>query len=92
MHFVMTELKWLKLSGLMHRCVYNRENPACPFGEFRKQDSYQQLQSLNKIGDSLGDQLLAACNSCRFKCKPVKNTDLVINNSKHFRIVESTAS
>ncbi|PLX14867.1 MAG: hypothetical protein C0598_00315 [Marinilabiliales bacterium] len=83
----MTESKWLKLSGLMHRCVYNRENQACPFSEFRKQDSYQQLQSLEKIGDSLGDQLLAACNSCRFHCKPIRNNDLVIQNTQHFRIV-----
>ncbi len=83
----MTELKWLKLSGLMRRCVYNKENPACPFTDFRKQDSYEQLESLGKIGDSLGNQLLGMCNSCRFQCKPIVNNDLEIANTRHFKVV-----
>lgn len=82
----MTETKWLKLSGLMHSCVYNRENPACPFLDYRKQDDYEQLELLTKIGDSLGNQLLAQCNSCRMRCKPIENKDLVISNTRHFRI------
>ena len=83
----MTELNWLKFSGLMHQCMYNRESPSCPFNDFRKQDNFQQLQSLTKIGNSLGMQMLSACNACKKHNKPIQNKDLIISNSKHFRIV-----
>ncbi len=83
----MTELNWLKFSGLMHHCMYDRENPDCPFNNFRKQDNIQQFQSLTKIGNSLGMQMLSACNICKKQNKPIQNQDLVINNAKHFRIV-----
>jgi hypothetical protein len=83
----MTELKWLKLSGLMHQCVYNRENLQCPFIDYRNMDNIQQYQALNNIGPSQGDQLLSKCASCRIQNKEIKNTDLVIKNTRHFRIV-----
>ena len=83
----MTELKWLKLSGLMHRCVYSRESINCPFNAYRKMDNIQQYQSLNKIGDAQGQVMLSSCNSCRMQCKPIVNNDLIIQNRKHFRIV-----
>lgn len=83
----MTELKWLKLSGLMQQCVYNRENPKCPFLDYRKMDRIQQYQSLNKISDSDADNLLGACSSCRIQHKEVKNKDLVIRNAEHFKVV-----
>ena len=85
--FIMTELKWLKISGLMQQCVYNRENTNCPFNDYRKMDHIEQYQSLEKIGNSVGQQLLSDCNSCRMQCKQKVNKDLVINNRSHFRIV-----
>lgn len=83
----MTEINWLKLSGLMHQCMYNLENTNCPFNDFRELDNIQQYQSLNKIGDSQATQLLTACSSCRMQCKPIVNTDLVISNPRQFRVV-----
>jgi len=83
----MTEINWLKLSGLMHGCMYNLENINCPFNDFRELDNIQQYQSLNKIGDSLATQLLTACSSCRKQCKPIVNNDLVISNQMQFRVV-----
>lgn len=83
----MTEINWLKLSGLMHQCIYNRENNTCPFNEFREMDNIQQYQSLKKMGDSLAFQKLSDCNSCRLQCKPIINNDLVISNPRQFRLV-----
>ncbi len=83
----MTELNWLKISGLMHRCIYNRKSVNCPFNDFRDRDNIEQFQLLDKIGNSMGMQMLAACSACKKQNKPIKNNDLVIRNSRHFRIV-----
>lgn len=83
----MTEINWLKLSGLMHQCVYNRININCPFNDFRKLDNIQQYKSLGKIDETLAIQMLASCNSCRIQSKPIVNKDLVISNPMQFRIV-----
>lgn len=84
----MTEFNWLKLSGLMHHCIYNNENPQCPFGDFRKLDYFQQYQTLNQLSDSTGQQLLKACSSCRHQCKAVKIKVQAIDTSRHFRFIE----
>jgi hypothetical protein len=63
----MTELKWLNLSGLMRQCIYNCECADCPFKEFRQMDFIQQFQSLNKISETKGDQLLADCRRFRLQ-------------------------
>ncbi len=83
----MTELNWLKLSGLMHRCIYNRKSANCPFNDFREKDDFEQYQLLDKIGNSLGMQMLASCNSCKKQNMPIENNDLVIRNSRHFKVV-----
>lgn len=83
----MTELNWLKFSGLVHHCIYNRESVNCPFNEFRNRDNIEQYQLLDKIGNSLGMQMLSACNNCKKQNKPIENKDLVIRNSRHFRVV-----
>ena len=83
----MTELNWLKLSGLMHRCIYSRKSVNCPFNEFRNKDNIEQFQLLDKIGNSLGMQMLSACSNCRKQNMPIENKDLVIRNSRHFRVV-----
>ncbi len=83
----MTELNWLKLSGLMHHCIYNNENPQCPFSDYRKLDYFQQYQTLDKLSDSTGKQMLIDCGSCRHQCKAVKIKVEPINNARHFRII-----
>lgn len=83
----MTEINWLKLSGLMHQCMYNLENTDCPFNNFREMDNIQQYQALNNIGDKVATKMLSDCNSCRMSCKPILSNDLVITNPKQFRIV-----
>ena len=83
----MNELNWLKLSGLMRRCLYNSENPQCPFADFRNQDYFQQVESLTGISDNYAQQLLVSCNSCRNKCKMAKSKVMAINNPRNFRIV-----
>lgn len=84
----MTELNWLNLSGLLHHCLYNSENPQCPFTDFRNQDYFQQYQTLDQLSDSTGQQLLKACNSCRHQCKTVKVKVQPIDTSRHFRFIE----
>ncbi len=83
----MTELNWLKLSGLLHRCLYNSENPQCPFLDYRNLDYFQQYQTLNQLSDTSGQQMLKACGSCRNQCKEMKVRVVPIDNSRHFRIV-----
>ncbi len=82
----MTELNWLKLSGLMRNCIYNSENPQCPFTNYRQQDYFQQSQTLDQLSDKHGEQMLIACGSCRQHCKLVQNKVVAINNSRNFRI------
>lgn len=63
----MTELKWLNFSGLMRSCLYNCTQRECPFNKFRKMDFIQQIQSLDKISESKGNQLLADCRRFRLQ-------------------------
>ncbi len=84
----MTEFNWLKLSGLMHHCIYNSENPQCPFTDIRKLDYFQVYQTLDKISDIAGQQLLKSCNSCRHQCKTVEVKVIPIENNRNFRLME----
>ncbi len=84
----MTEINWLKLSGLMHHCIYNSENPQCPFKEYRTQDFFQQYQTLNQLSDTAGHQMLKACGLCRHQCKAQKIKVVPIVNARHFRLVD----
>jgi|GEM_PF-3467570 len=83
----MNESNWLKLSGLMRRCLYNSENPQCPFTDYRQQDYFQQSQILDQLSDQIGEQMLVACGSCRNNCKIVQNKVVAINNSRNFRVI-----
>ncbi len=83
----MTELNWLKLSGLMHRCIYNNENPQCPFMDFRNQDYFQLSQTINSLSASTGQKMLIDCGSCRHQCKKVVAKVIPINNSRNFRVM-----
>ena len=83
----MTESNWLKLSGLMRKCIYNNENPQCPFISYRKQDYFQQSLLLDKLSSNAGQKMLLACNSCQHQCKPIKIRVVPIDNRRHFRIV-----
>ncbi len=81
----MTELSWLKLSGLLHRCIYNNENPSCPFLNYRNQDYFQQYKILNDLSPVSAQQMLTTCNSCQHHCKPIKIKVVPIDNRYHFR-------
>lgn len=83
----MKESNWLKLSGLMRRCLYNSENPECPFTDYRKEDYFQQSQILDKLSEQHCEQLLVDCGSCRHTCKLVQSKVVAINNSRNFKIV-----
>ncbi len=83
----MNELSWLKLSGLMHHCYYNKENPNCPFIRYRGQDYLQHLNTLNDLSDNQAQELLFACKSCRETCKLVQSRVIAINNPFNFRVL-----
>lgn len=83
----MTELNWLKLSGLMHRCIYNNENPQCPFIDFRNQDYFQLSQIIHKLSTSEGQKMLSDCGTCRTNCKAIEAKVIPINNTRNFKIV-----
>lgn len=82
----MTELNWLKLSGLMHKCIYNNENPSCPFIDYRNQDYFEISQAIDSLSASDGQKMLSACGSCRHQCKAVKAKVIPIVNARHFRM------
>ncbi len=78
----MTEINWLKLSVLMHQCIYNSENQQCPFIEYRTLDHFQQYQTLNKLSDSDGLQILKACGLCRHQCKTIKARVVILSEGR----------
>lgn len=83
----MNESNWLKLSGLLHRCIYNNENPQCPFIDYREQDYVQLSNVIDNLSAASGKKMLSACGSCRHKCKAVQAKVIPINNATHFRVI-----
>lgn len=78
----MTEINWLKLSGLMHQCNYNSENTHCPFIKFRTQDYFQQYQTLSALSDLDGQQMLRECGASRDQCKTIKARTIKLNETR----------
>ncbi len=72
----------------MHQCIYNSENPQCPFLEYRTQDYFQQYQTLNKLSDSAGQQMLKACGLCRHQCKTIKVPATILSRNWDKDILE----
>ena len=83
----MTEINWLKLSGLFHECLYNSENPQCPFNDYRKMDQIQQMQIISTISERKGLEMINLCNSCKHNCTLIPAKVFEIQNSNNFRIV-----
>ncbi len=83
----MTEINWLKISGMFRSCLYNKENPECPFNEYRKMDQIQQMQTISTISEKTGVQLLSKCNACKSSCTAIPAKVFEIENSNNFKVV-----
>jgi hypothetical protein len=77
--------KWLNFAGLLHKCIYNRENQACPYNQFRKMDQMEKLEKILTIKNSEARQMMESCHCLRSQCQaviPFSLQNLSVINSK----------
>lgn len=83
----MTDVNWLKLSGMFRKCLYNSESSECPFNAYRNLDHIQQMQIISTLSETDGAEMLAKCKSCRKSCSVIPAKVVEIQNSNNFKIV-----
>lgn len=67
----MTEHKWLKLAGLLNKCIYSKDHKNCPYSKYRKMDHYQRLEALLSISNEQAGKMMKTCLSQQNECEPI---------------------